>query len=140
MVNKVIIIGSCGRDAEVKFMPNGSAVANVSIATSRKWKGKDGERQEETTWHRCVFFDKLAEVAGNYLKKGKQCYVEGRLQTREFTDKDGVKRTVTEVVANEMTLLGGKDDAPQKPAAKPQASKAAFSDMGNDPFSDDVPF
>lgn len=140
MVNKVIIIGSCGRDAEVKFMPNGSAVANVSIATSRKWKSKDGERQEETTWHRVTFFDKLAEVAGNYLKKGKQCYVEGRLQNRDFTDKDGVKRSVTEIVANEMTLLGGKDDAPQKPAAKPQASKATFDDMKDVDLSSDIPF
>ncbi len=110
-VNKVTLIGNLGRDPEVRYMPSGSAMCTVAIATSRNWKNKDsGERQEETEWHRVVFFDRLAEIAGEYLKKGKSVYVEGRLKTRKWTDKDGVERYTTEIVAQEMTMLGGRDE------------------------------
>ena len=99
-VNKVILIGNLGRDPEVRYMPSGSAMCTVAIATSRNWKNKDsGERQEETEWHRVVFFDRLAEIVGEYLKKGKSIYVEGRLKTRKWTDKDGVEKYITEIVA-----------------------------------------
>ena len=110
-VNKVILIGNLGRDPEVRYMPSGSAMCTVGIATTRSWKNKDsGERQEETEWHRVVFFDRLAEIAGEYLKKGKSVYVEGRLKTRKWTDKDGVEKYTTEIVAQEMTMLGGRED------------------------------
>ena len=109
-VNKVIIIGNLGRDPEVRYTPNGSAVCNVGIATTRNWKNKEsGERQEETEWHRVVFFDRLAEIAGEYLKKGKPVYVEGRLRTRKWTDKDGVEKYTTEIYAEQMQLLGGRE-------------------------------
>jgi single-strand DNA-binding protein len=110
-VNKVILIGNLGRDPEVRYTPNGSAVCNVSLATTRNWKSKDsGERQEETEWHRVVFFDRLAEIAGEYLKKGRPVYVEGRLKTRKWTDKDGVEKYTTEIFADQMQLLGGRDE------------------------------
>ena len=110
-VNKVILIGNLGRDPEVRYMSSGSAMCTVGIATTRSWKNKDsGERQEETEWHRVVFFDRLAEIAGEYLKKGKSVYVEGRLKTRKWTDKDGVEKYTTEIVAQEMTMLGGRED------------------------------
>ena len=109
-VNKVILIGNLGRDPEVRYAPSGSAICNVTIATSRQWKNKDsGERQEETEWHRVVFYDRLAEIAGEYLKKGKSVYVEGRLKTRKWTDKDGVEKYTTEIIAQEMTMLGGRE-------------------------------
>jgi single-strand DNA-binding protein len=110
-VNKVILIGNLGRDPEVRYTPSGSAVCNVGIATTRNWKNKDsGERQEETEWHRVVFFDRLAEIAGEYLKKGRPVYVEGRLRTRKWTDKDGVEKYTTEVYAEQMQLLGSRED------------------------------
>lgn len=157
-VNKVILIGNCGRDPEVRYAPSGSAIANVSIATSRSWKDKTtGERQEETEWHRVVFYDRLAEIAGEYLKKGKSIYVEGRLKTRKWTDKDGVEKYTTEIIANEMTMLGSREGggmgdaemgsapAPRStpparsaaPAPKPAASKPA---TGFDDMDDDIPF
>jgi len=109
-VNKVILIGNLGRDPEVRYTPSGSAVCNISLATTRNWKSKDsGERQEETEWHRVVFYDRLAEIAGEYLKKGRSCYVEGRLKTRKWTDKDGVEKFTTEIIAETMQLLGGRD-------------------------------
>ncbi len=160
-VNKVILIGNLGRDPEVRYAPSGSAIANVTIATSRSWKNKDsGERQEETEWHRVVFYDRLAEIAGEYLKKGKSVYVEGRLKTRKWTDKDGVEKFTTEIIAQEMTMLGGREggmgggggddmgeprSAPAQrstpparsaPAPKP-ASKSA---TGFDDMDDDIPF
>ena len=110
-VNKVIIIGNLGRDPEVRYAPSGAAICNVAIATSRSWKDKtSGERQEETEWHRVVFYDRLAEIAGEYLKKGKSIYVEGRLKTRKWTDKDGAEKITTEIIAQEMTMLGGRED------------------------------
>jgi single-strand DNA-binding protein len=111
-VNKVILVGNLGRDPETRYSPNGGAITNVSIATTRQWKDKSsGERREETDWHRIVFFNRLAEIAGEYLKKGRSIYVEGRLQTRKWQDKDGKDQWTTEVVADQMQMLGGRGDA-----------------------------
>jgi single-strand DNA-binding protein len=110
-VNKVILIGNLGADPEVRFTPGGQAVANFRIATSESWTDKNGQKQERTEWHRIVVWGKLAELCGEYLKKGRQCYVEGRLQTREWTDKENKKNYTTEVVATSVTFLGGRDGA-----------------------------
>jgi single-strand DNA-binding protein len=151
-VNKVIIIGNLGRDPETRYLPSGDAVTNVSIATSEKWKDKSGEMQEHTEWHRVAFFGKLAEIAGEYLKKGSPVYVEGRIRTRKWQDKDGQDKYSTEIVANSMQLLGsrgggsgGSEPMTREPAAagaggggKPQQSKkggGAFDQM-----DDDIPF
>ncbi len=108
-VNKVILVGNLGADPEVKYMPNGNAVANVTLATSETWKDKQsGENKEKTEWHRVVFFRRLAEIAGEYLKKGSQVYIEGKLQTRKWQDKNGNDRYTTEIIANEMQMLGGR--------------------------------
>lgn len=108
-VNKVILVGNLGKDPEVRYTPSGSAVANVAIATSDQWKDKQtGEQQERTEWHRVVFFNRLAEVVGEYVKKGQQIYVEGRIQTRKWQDQSGQDRWSTEIVANEMQMLGGR--------------------------------
>ncbi len=107
-VNKVILIGNLGRDPETRYMPDGGAVTNVSIATTESWKDKNGEKQEKTEWHRVAFFGKLAEIAGEYLKKGSQVYVEGRLQTRKWQDKDGQDKYSTEIVADRMQMLGSR--------------------------------
>ena len=146
-VNKVILVGNLGSDPEVKYMPSGGAVANVSLATTDTWKDKaSGERQERTEWHRVVFFNRLAEIAGEYLRKGSQIYVEGRLQTRKWQDQQGQDRYTTEIVASEMQMLGGRSggDAPfesapasrgsSKPSGAPQAAPMA------DDFDDDIPF
>ncbi|MGD9946799.1 MAG: single-stranded DNA-binding protein [Burkholderiaceae bacterium] len=109
-VNKVILIGNLGRDPETRYAPSGGAICNVSIATTRNWKDKaSGEKREETEWHRVVFYDRLAEIAGEYLKKGRPVYVEGRLKTRKWQDKDGQERYTTEIIAEEMQLLGSRD-------------------------------
>ncbi|WP_140629352.1 single-stranded DNA-binding protein [Methylibium rhizosphaerae] len=109
-INKVILIGNLGRDPEVRYAPSGSAICNVSIATTRNWKNRDsGERQEETEWHRVVFYDKLAEIAGEYLKKGRSVYVEGRLKTRKWQDKEGKDNYTTEIIADQMQMLGGRE-------------------------------
>jgi single-strand DNA-binding protein len=109
-INKVILIGNLGKDPEVRYSPNGAAICNITIATSRNWKDKtSGEKVEETEWHRVVFYDRLAEIAGEYLKKGRPVYVEGRLKTRKWQDKDGVEKYTTEIVADNMQLLGGRD-------------------------------
>jgi single-strand DNA-binding protein len=158
-VNKVILIGNLGRDPEVRYAPSGSAICNVTIATSRQWKNKDsGERQEETEWHRVVFYDRLAEIAGEYLKKGKSVYIEGRLKTRKWTDKDGVEKYTTEIIAQEMTMLGGREgggggdvEMGSAPAAAPRSTPArqapaaskpapAKSSTGFDDMDDDIPF
>jgi single-strand DNA-binding protein len=111
-VNKAIIIGNLGRDPEIRYMSDGTAVANFSLATSEGWTDKNsGERKEKTEWHRIVVWGKLAEICGQYLSKGRQVYIEGRLQTREWDDKDGIKRYTTEIVANNMVMLGSKADA-----------------------------
>ena len=143
-LNKVHIIGNLGRDPEVRYSAGGSAVCNVRIATTRSWKNKDtGEKMEETEWSRVVFYDRLAEIAGEYLKKGRSVYVEGRLKTRKWQDKEGVERYTTEIVAENMQMLGGRDDgertAPpvqrQAPKPPPKSSAGGFDDM-----DDDIPF
>lgn len=107
-VNKAIIVGNLGRDPETRYMPNGDAVTNIAVATTETWKDKNtGEKKEQTEWHRIVFYRKLAEIAGQYLKKGSAVYLEGKLQTRKWTDKDGVERYTTEIVADTMQMLGG---------------------------------
>lgn len=159
-VNKVIVIGNLGRDPDVRYTPNGTAVANLRIATTRSWKSRDsGEKMEETEWHSVVLYDRQAEVAGEYLKKGRPVYIEGRLKTRKWTDKDGVERYTTEIVAVEMQMLGDRP-ASEKPepeqaaptaAGKPAAKKASGkgSKKGDEemsplpplpPLDDDIPF
>ena len=109
-INKVIIIGNLGRDPEVRFMPNGTAVCNLAVATTRSWKDKQsGDKMEETEWHRVSMFDRLAEIAGEYLKKGSPVYIEGRLKTRKWQDKDGKDNYTTEILAESLQLLGGRD-------------------------------
>jgi single-strand DNA-binding protein len=148
-VNKVILIGNLGRDPETRYMPDGGAVTNVSIATTETWKDKNGEKQEKTEWHRVAFFGKLAEIAGEYLKKGSQVYVEGRLQTRKWQDKDGQDKYTTEIVADRMQMLGSRQgmgggereaggERESRPAGKPAAAKPAGSKF--DDFEDDIPF
>ena len=108
-VNKVILLGNLGRDPETRYTTGGDAVTNLNIATSEQWKDKSGEKQERTEWHRVVLFGRQAEIAGEYLKKGRSVYIEGRLQTRKYTDKDGVEKYSTEIVADRMQLLGSRD-------------------------------
>jgi len=109
-INKVILIGNLGRDPEVRYTPSGAAICNITVATSRNWKDKtSGEKMEETEWHRVVFYDRLAEIAGEYLKKGRPVYVEGRLKTRKWQDKDGADKYTTEIIADNMQLLGGRE-------------------------------
>jgi single-strand DNA-binding protein len=136
-VNKVIVLGNLGRDPEVRSTPSGAQVCNVTIATSRSWKDKNGDKAEETEWHRVVFYDRLAEIAGQYLQKGKPVYVEGRLKTRKWTDKDGVDKYTTEIVAEQMQLLGGREaEAPPPPPIPRQVRTGdSFDDM-----DDDLPF
>ena len=106
-INKVILVGNVGRDPESRYLPNGDAVIGLSLATTEKWKGKDGSKQEATQWHRVSFFGKLAEIVGEYVKKGSQIYVEGRIEYREY-EKDGVKRYSTDIIADKLQMLGGK--------------------------------
>lgn len=140
-VNKAIIIGNLGKDPEVRYSASGVAVCNVSVATTRAWKTKEGEKQEETEWHRVVFYDKLAEIAGEYLKKGRPVYVEGRLKTRKWQDKDGVDKYTTEIVCDHMQMLGARDDAPaEKKVEKAQPKHAQKHGGGFDSMDDDIPF
>lgn len=161
-VNKVVLIGNLGKDPETRYSPNGGAICNVRLATTRSWKDKtSGERKEETEWHSVVFYDRLAEIAGEYLKKGRPVYVEGRLKTRKWQDKEGQERYTTEIIATEMQLLGsregmgsggGAEDAGYsresygsspaggggggaRPAARKPASTAGLGDL-----DDDIPF
>jgi len=164
-VNKVIIVGNLGRDPEIRYMPSGDAIANIAVATSYRSKDRNtGEQKELTEWHRISFFGRLAEIVGQYLKKGSSVYVEGRLQTRKYTDKDGVEKYATDIIAEQMQMLGGRqgmggdagmddmgggsgyDAPPSRPAPRPQAAPAPaarpaarpapnFSDM-----DDDIPF
>lgn len=140
-VNKVILVGNLGADPETRFMPNGDAVANIRLATTESWKDKaSGEKKEITEWHRVVLYRKLGEIAGQYLKKGSAVYIEGRIRTRKWQDKEGQERYTTEIEANEMQMLGGKpagESAPSQP--KPQrnaqgAQGGAFEDDGEIPF------
>jgi single-strand DNA-binding protein len=151
-VNKVILLGNLGRDPELRFLPNGDAVCNFSIATSDSWKDKAGEKQEKTEWHNIVMYRKLAEIAGEYLKKGRPVYLEGRLQTRKWQTKDGQDRYTTEIVADNMQMLGGRDagaqtssksDYNQEPVKNDSTSKASESNTAAssfDEFEDDIPF
>ena len=149
-VNKVILIGNLGNDPDIRYTAGGAAVANISLATAESWKDKNsGEQQERTEWHRIVFFGRLAEIVGEYLLKGSQVYVEGRLQTRKWQDKEGHDRYTTEIVANEMQMLGSKsggatnyDSAPQPAsnnAPEPQAATSPAASPADD-FDDDIPF
>lgn len=132
-VNKVILIGNLGKDPEVRYMPSGAAVTNVTIATSETWKDKQsGEMQERTEWHTVVFFNRLAEIAGEYLRKGAKVYVEGSLRTRKWQAKDGSDRYTTEIVASELQMLDSKGEQQREPAR--QAAPVA------DEFHDDIPF
>ena len=165
-VNKVILVGNLGRDPEIRYLPSGEPVANITIATSSKYKNKTGELVEETEWHRVTFFGKLAEIVGQYLKKGRPVYVEGRIKTRKYTDKDGIEKYATDIIANEMQMLGaregmgepsgddggGYDNAPPpRRAAPPPAPRAAAAPAprqappprpasGFDDMDDDIPF
>lgn len=150
-VNKVILIGRLGKDPETRYMTSGEAVTNATLATSENWKDKSGEKQEKTEWHNLVFYRRLAEIAGEYLKKGSQIYVEGKLQTRKWQTKEGQDRYTTEIVVNEMTMLGGKSSGSgsfevveNKPAAASGGAapaKAAPAAKGSfDNFDDDIPF
>jgi len=144
-VNKVIIVGNAGRDPEMRYLPSGQAVCNVSVATSSRRKDKNsGEVIEDTQWHRVTFYERLAEIAGEYVKKGKPIYVEGRLKYGKYTGQDGVEKNTVDIVATELQLLGGRDDSgssapPRAPAAPPPA-RAAKPASGFDDMSDDTPF
>jgi single-strand DNA-binding protein len=165
-VNKVILVGNLGKDPEVRFMPNGEAVCNFSIATTDSWKDKSGAKQERTEWHNIVMYRKLAEIAGEYLKKGRPVYVEGRLQTRKWQTKEGQDRYTTEIIADQMQMLGGREgggsnasydggmdqsgggDYNQTPptnqvASKQEPAKSTAKPTGGsgfDDFEDDIPF
>jgi single-strand DNA-binding protein len=148
-VNKVTLIGNLGADPEVRYTNNGSAVANIRLATAEAWRDKEtGEQQERTEWHRVVFFSRLAEIVGEYLKKGSQVYIEGRIQTRKWQDRDGNDRYTTEIVANEMQMLGGRggggagsfepSSSAGEKAAEPGPTSAQEPPV--DGFDDDIPF
>lgn len=157
-VNKVILVGNLGKDPETRYMPNGEAVTNCTIATTDTWKDKtSGEKKEATEWHRIVFYRKLAEIAGQYLKKGSQVYIEGSLKTRKWTDKEGQEKYTTEIIADTMQMLGsrqgsGQADEParerpaqsgaaaSKPAAQPSGSASGNTGSGFNDFEDDIPF
>jgi single-strand DNA-binding protein len=153
-VNKVILIGNLGADPETRYLPSGDAVTNIRIATSEKWKDKSGEQQEHTEWHRVAFFGKTAEIAGEYLKKGSPVYVEGRIRTRKWTDKEGQDKYSTEIVADRMQLLGSRGGGsggsepmarePREPAAAPagggKAQAAGKKGGAFDTMDDDIPF
>ncbi len=164
-VNKVILVGNLGRDPEIRYLPSGDPVANITLATSSRYKGKDGNMVEETEWHRVTFFGKLADIVGQYLKKGRSVYVEGRLKTRKYTDKDGVEKYATDIIANEMQMLGSREGmgepaggqdgggesygrqaavphrtATRQPAATAPAAAASKPSSGFDDMDDDIPF
>ena len=143
MLNKVILIGNLGRDPEVRYLPSGDAVANFSIATSENWKDRNGQRQERTEWHNISMFGRLAEIAGQYLKKGSKVYIEGRIQSRKYTGKDGIERTAYEIACNEMKMLGSKAEGGEgqhNPPPPPQARQQPAAPVPQDDIDDDVPF
>jgi single-strand DNA-binding protein len=151
-VNKVTLIGNLGADPEIRYTANGSAVANVRLATAESWRDKEtGDQQERTEWHRVVFFSRLAEIVGEYLKKGAQVYIEGRLQTRKWQDRDGNDRYTTEIVANEMQMLGGRSSGRSEDEGRRANNSDSSSDTEQnmtrnspepplDDFDDDIPF
>jgi single-strand DNA-binding protein len=141
-INKVILVGNLGIDPETRYMPSGGAVTNLRIATSESWKDKQtGEQQERTEWHRVAMFGRLAEIASEYLRKGSQVYIEGSLRTRKWQDKDGNDRWSTEIIANEMQMLGSRGDASAPARSSPAAVAEAGAGAGPpDEFDDDIPF
>jgi single-strand DNA-binding protein len=155
-LNKVMIMGNLGADPEVRYMPNGSAVTSIRVATSEVWKDKQsGEKQERTEWHKITLFNRIGEIAAQYLRKGSKVYVEGSLRTNKWQDKDGVERYTTEIIANEMQLMdskgsgtasydGSSDEAPQMnsapSAARSNATAKAPATVADEPFDDDIPF
>ena len=156
-VNKVILVGTLGKDPEVRYAQSGSALASVSVATNESWKDKNGEKQERTEWHRVKFFGRLAEIAGEYLKKGSQVYIEGSLRTEKYTDKAGVEKYSTDIIANEMQMLGGRPDgnraesggaerSERSGASRAPSGGGGFGEQGNraarppsQPMADDFP-
>jgi len=157
-VNKVILVGNCGRDPEIRYLPSGQAVANISIATSSKRKDKaSGEYVDDTQWHRVTFYDRLAEIAGEYVKKGRPVYVEGRLKYGKYTDKDGIEKNTVDIIATELQLLGGREGsgAPSAsgseegspshptqsaPTQRPDSHAKPAAKTGFDDMDDDIPF
>ena len=151
-INKVILIGNLGADPETRYLPSGDAVTNIRIATTDTWKDKSGEKQEHTEWHRIAFFGKLAEIAGEYLKKGSPVYIEGRIRTRKWQDKEGQDRYSTEIVADRMQLLGGRGGGSESMVREPAAAsgggdakastpkKGGGGGGGFDEMDDDIPF
>jgi single-strand DNA-binding protein len=163
-INKVILVGNLGNDPEVRYSQSGSAITTISVATSESWKDKNGEQQERTEWHRVKFFGRLAEIAGEYLKKGRQVYIEGSLRTEKYTDKSGVEKYATDIIANEMQMLGGMGEGgggqrgggerSERPARPASGGPRGGGDYGSrsgggapppsrndDPFpDDDIPF
>ena len=148
MLNKVFLIGRLGRDPEVRYMPNGEAVCNFSVATSEAWNDRNGQRQERTEWHNITMYRRLAEIAGQYLKKGSQVYLEGKIQSRKYTDKNGVERTAYDIIVNEMKMLGGGGNDGQQaqqaqngtPPAPPTRQAPAAPSSPVDDVDDDIPF
>lgn len=142
MLNKVILIGRLGRDPEVRYMPNGEAVCIFSVATSERWKDQSGQRQERIEWHNITMYRRLAEIAGQYLKKGSQVYLEGKIQTRKYTDKNGVERTAYDIIVNEMKMLGGGNSEQQAQAETPTSPRrqAPAATVNGSDESDDIPF
>lgn len=150
-VNKVILVGNLGKEPEVRYLPNGGAVANVTIATSEQWKDKDtGEKKDRTEWHNVVFYSKLAEIVGEYLKKGSQVYVEGSIRYRKWQDKEGKDRYTTEIIASDMQMLGSRsggsvsyDQAPAESSQPSGSSRGQAAESGGGfggDFDDDIPF
>lgn len=147
-VNKVILIGNLGKDPETRYMSNGEAVTNITLATTDTWKDKNGEKQEKTEWHRVTFYRKLAEIAGEYLKKGRSVYIEGRLETRKWTDKNGVERYTTDIIASDMKMLGnrpgsGNFESPpdhEEDNSVSNRSSSTKAPTGFDDMDDDIPF
>ena len=140
-VNKVILLGRVGADPEVKYMPSGNAVVNLSIATNRKFKNQDtGSYDDKTEWHRVVFFNKPAETIGQYVKKGQQLYVEGRLQTRKWQDKDGIEKYSTDIISDNFTFIGSKSDTQNFDTSSQQSPKENFNQSSPVPNDDDIPF
>lgn len=145
-VNKVILIGNLGKDPETRYMPNSDAVTTITLATTDTWKDKNGEKQEKTEWHRVVFYRKLAEIAGEYLKKGRPVYIEGKLETRKWTDKQGVERYTTQIIAESMQMLGNRstgsatESDPDNKSTPSAASAGAVSTGEFDDMDDDIQF
>ena len=140
-INKVILVGNLGADPETRYMPSGSAVTNLSVATSEQWKDKQsGEQKERTEWHKVAMFNRLAEIAAEYLRKGSQVYIEGKLRTRKWQDRDGNDRWTTEIIADEMQMLGGRGGGGSAPMSSGSGTSSAPPKPPADEFDDDIPF